>query len=243
MGNVENYSGESIRRINQEYMPPLDLEIARYISYDKLEGMLSAQSLYFCNASNFLDKYEGEIPLDFFDGWARSSEANFRLFNGLKTEAFVPYVSCWTPYVSGNTKMWNEYAGNDGVCIITTVRHLFMLSRLNGGRIYRVHYLDENEQMGNTRIPFYTPSEEERTRFGLPAVERVFHAIKKYKFKDENEIRSIIYKNVRQNGLSIPFEFSTNVSRIVLNPHSTSAQKEAVIELANRHSYTNIVEE
>lgn len=66
----------------------------------------------------------------------------------------MPYVTCWTPYKTGNTKMWNEYASDNGVCIVSTVRQIFMLSRINGARMYKVHYLDENEQMGNMDVPF-----------------------------------------------------------------------------------------
>lgn len=53
----------------------------------------------------------------------------------LKSHVYVPYVTCWTPYKTGNTKMWNEYASDNGVCIVSTVRQIFMLSRINGARI------------------------------------------------------------------------------------------------------------
>lgn len=139
--------------------------------------------------------------------------------------------------------MWRDYAKNDGVCIITTTRQLFIQSRLKGGRIYKVHYLDENNNLGSTEIPFYFPHEDERVELGLPVSERVFHAIKKHEFKEENEIRSIIYKKVQEKGLLVPFNFGENVSRIVLNPYSTDAQKNAIMALAEKYAYTNIVEE
>lgn len=185
----------------------------------------------------------GEIPLEFFDGWAQQSEENYRRLNELKSHVYVPYVTCWTPYKTGNTKMWNEYASDNGVCIVSTVRQIFMLSRINGARMYKVHYLDENEQIGNMDVPFYIPHDDERARFGLPSSARVFHAIKKHDFKEENEIRSIIYKNSQEAGLQIPFNFKGFVSRVVLNPKSNDQQKEAIIELLNRYSYTTIVEE
>ena len=78
---------------------------------------------------------------------------------------------------------------------------------------------------------------------GLPASERVFHAIKKYDFKDENEIRFVIYKSEEQKGLKIPFNFKKCIKKIVLNPNSDPKQKEAVIALAKKYSYSNIVEE
>ena len=66
--------------------------------------MLSSNTLFFCNAFNFEDKYEGEIPLSFFEGWSKESEKNYRQFNILKNKVYVPYVSCWTPYQPGNKK-------------------------------------------------------------------------------------------------------------------------------------------
>ena len=50
------YTAWEMERINSEYEPKLDLKIARYISYKKLESMLSSNTLFFCNAFNFEDK-------------------------------------------------------------------------------------------------------------------------------------------------------------------------------------------
>ena len=131
---------KEVRRLIKKYnpdMPRLNLEIGRYINYSKLESMLSTQTLFFCNASRFDDEYEGEIPLEFFDGWAQQSEENYRRLNELKSHVYVPYVTCWTPYKTGNTKMWNEYASDNGVCIVSTVRQIFMLSRIQYQTILR----------------------------------------------------------------------------------------------------------
>lgn len=83
------YFATDIDRINNEYMPRLNLEIGRYINYSKLESMLSTQTLFFCNASRFDDEYEGEIPLEFFDGWAQQSEENYRRLNELKSHVCI----------------------------------------------------------------------------------------------------------------------------------------------------------
>ena len=127
---------------------------------------------------------------------------------------------------------------------IIRIHALLTSLALGGNYIFNViHYLDENEQIGNMDVPFYIPHDDERARFGLPSSARVFHAIKKHDFKEENEIRSIIYKNSQEAGLQIPFNFKGFVSRVVLNPKSNDQQKEAIIELLNRYSYTTIVEE
>ena len=79
------YFATDIDRINNEYMPRLNLEIGRYINYSKLESMLSTQTLFFCNASRFDDEYEGEIPLECFDGTLSKGYA--RLEIGTPTDA------------------------------------------------------------------------------------------------------------------------------------------------------------
>lgn len=50
------YTAWEMERINSEHEPKLDLKIARYISCNKLESMLSSNTLFFCNAFNFEDK-------------------------------------------------------------------------------------------------------------------------------------------------------------------------------------------
>ena len=50
------YTAWEMERINSEYESKLDLKIARYISCNKLESMLSSNTLFICNAFNFEDK-------------------------------------------------------------------------------------------------------------------------------------------------------------------------------------------
>lgn len=95
-GGVDRYIRMLLKYLD---MPRLNLEIGRYINYSKLESMLSTQTLFFCNASRFDDEYEGEIPLEFFDGWAQQSEENYRRLNELKShvcrmDAFTRTFPC-----------------------------------------------------------------------------------------------------------------------------------------------------
>lgn len=239
------YTAWEMERINSEHEPKLDLKIARYISCNKLESMLSSNTLFFCNAFNFEDKYEGEIPLSFFEGWSKESEKNYRQFNILKNKVYVPYVSCWTPYQPGNKKMWAEYAGEDenkdGVCIVMTVRQLVICAAARGGRVYQIHYLNEDGNLGTGDIPFYIPNDEERKQFDLPHAMRVFHALKKHEFEKENEIRSIIYKREKEAGLEVPFKFNLFVENIILNPLATAEQSNAIQQLADKYSVSKIV--
>ena len=239
------YTEMDIKRINSEYEPKLDLKIARYISYRKLESMLSSNTLFFCNAFNFEDKYEGEIPSSFFEGWSNESVENYQQVNILKNKVYVPYVSCWTPYQPGNKKMWTEYAGEDGnkdgVGIVMTVRQLAKCASDSGGCVYKIHYLNEDGNLGTTDIPFYIPDEEKRKQFNLPYMTRVFQALKKHEFEEENEIRAIIYKHEKKAGLEIPFDFNLFVERIILNPLATAEQRDAIQQLARKYAVAELV--
>lgn len=239
------YTAGDIDCINSAYEPRLDLKIARYISYKKLDLMLSTQKLFFCNGFKFEDKYEGEIPSSFFEGWSRNSAENYRQFNILKSKIYVPYVSCWTPYQPANMEMWGKFAGengnNDGVCIVTTVRKLVICAAAKGGRVYKIHYLNEDGTLGASDIPFYIPNDEERKQFDLPYMMRVFHALKKHGFEKENEIRAIIYKHKKEAGLEIPFSCQTFIDSIILNPLASVEQKDAIQKLASKYSASGLI--
>lgn len=52
--------------------------------------------------------------------------------------------------------MWAEYAGEDenkdGVCIVMTVRQLVICAAARGGRVYQIHYLNEDGNLGTGDI-------------------------------------------------------------------------------------------
>ena len=76
-----------------------------------------------------------------------------------------------------------------------------MLSRINGARMYKVHYLDENEQIGNMDVPFYIPHDDERARFGLPSSARVFSCNKKcMTLKKKMKFVQLYIKTVKKQG-------------------------------------------
>lgn len=97
-----------------------------------------------------------------------------------------------TPYQPGNKKMWAEYAGEDGnkdgACIVMTVRQLVICAEARGGRVYQIHYLNEDGNLGTGDIPFYIPDDEERKQFDLPHVMRVFHALKNTNLKRKTKL-------------------------------------------------------
>ena len=122
-----------------------------------------------------------------------------------------------------------------------TVRQLVICAEARGGRVYQIHYLNEDGNLGTGDIPFYIPDDEERKQFDLPHVMRVFHALKKHEFEKENEIRAIIYKHEKKAGLEIPFEFNLLTESIILNPLATAEQRNAIQQLADKYSVSKLV--
>lgn len=141
--------------------------------------------------------------------------------------------------------MWEEYAGEDrnkdGVCIVMTVRQLVICAAARGGRVYQIHYLNEDGNLGTGDIPFYIPNDEERKQFDLPHAMRVFHALKKHEFEKENEIRGIIYKREKEPGLEVPLKFNLFIKSIILNPLATAEQSDAIKQLAEKYSVSTLV--
>lgn len=43
-----------------------------------------------------------------------------------------------------------------------TVRQLVICAAARGGRVYQIHYLNEDGNLGTGDIPFYIPNDEER---------------------------------------------------------------------------------
>ena len=70
---------------------------------------------------------------------------------------------------------------------------------------------------------------------------RVFHALKKHEFDEENENRAIIYKREKKAGLEIPFEFNLLTESIILNPLATAEQRNAIQQLADKYSVSKLV--
>lgn len=121
------------------------------------------------------------------------------------------------------------------------VRQLVICAAARGGRVYQIHYLNEDGNLGTGDIPFYIPNDEERKQFDLPHAMRVFHALKKHEFEKENESRAIIYKREKEAGLEVPFKFNLFVENIILNPLATAEQSNAIQQLADKYSVSKIV--
>lgn len=259
-------TNDEMKRINDDYTPQADLVIARYMSCEKLEKMLESKALFFCNANNFADKYEGEIPLSFFRGWCKNRAENYEKIYEWYTKIYVPYVSCWTPYVSDNSYMWKSYAGksnaeetsdsvgkkrnsvnekcnNDGVCIVTTVQKLFDCAQRNGGCVYKIHYLGESNEVDPIEVPFYFEDVEACSKFDSPDHIRVFHALKKKEYEKEREIRAVIYRGGKSDGLNIPIDLKEFIDKIVINPMASAEQKGEIKKLVNRYELADLLTE
>lgn len=115
--------------------------------------------------------------------------------------------------------------------------------RNNGGRVYKIHYLNEVGEMEGFDIPFFMPKPEEQEKFDLPYSIRVFHAIKKQGFKEENEIRAIIYKKEEEKGICIPFDFNKVIEKIFINPTISKEQKEKIRKLSEKYKILDLLED
>lgn len=60
-----------------------------------------------------------------------------------------------------------------------TVRQLVIYAAARGGRVYQIHYLNEDGNLGTGDIPFYIPNDEERKQFDSPTCDESFPCFEK----------------------------------------------------------------
>ena len=139
--------------INTEHpcltVPSTDMELRRYMSFDKFEAMLRDKALFFCRADRFSDPFEGSIPRREAESrdkkqtgerkevniaGLRSTHINFKIAN---------VVNCWQIAEHENDAMWRLYLkSNMGLAIkssIASIRReplLFFSPSLSGARCF-----------------------------------------------------------------------------------------------------------
>ncbi len=177
---------------------PDDTIVWRFMSVEKLLGLLSSQSIYFPRADKFDDPYEGIIPSGSENAIKEelpdyAARALIAVSNNNK---YLFYVSCWHENISESAAMWNLYASkNSGIAIKTTIGSIkAAIKDSKNYHIFSVQYVDYST--------YKTPDAD------------IFRnvTIKRLSFKHESEVRIIHFlgfppPNEMPNG--IPFSVDT----------------------------------
>jgi hypothetical protein len=181
--------------------------IWRYMSLEKLLGILILKSLFFPSAHTLrekFDKFEGALTDDELATAEPNIIAHHEKTHQKPTEKRL-FFNCWHINDSESDAMWKIYVGNNGVAIKSTVDRLkqcFDVTRfpISLGRILYGKTDDHTEH----------------------AVRRFMR--KKLAFRHEEEIRLVMYDetstHVGQPGIPIPVDVEKLIEKIVVSPKS-----------------------
>jgi hypothetical protein len=191
--------------VSRSYLDePSDGVIWRYMSLEKLLGILILKSLFFPSAHTLrekFDKFEGALT----DDELATAEPNVIAFHEKThqkpTEQRL-FFNCWHMNEAESDAMWKIYVGNNGVAIKSTVNRLkqcFGVTPLSIS-LGRILY-------GKT---------DDHTEHSVRRFMR-----KKPAFRHEEEIRLVMYDetstHVGQSGIPIPADVEKLIEKIVVS--------------------------
>jgi hypothetical protein len=172
---------------------------------DKFRDLMETSTLYFCRADKFNDEHEGLPPEQYLSSLFGLNPLLLadrrRLDNELGTlaqfrESF--YVSCWHLFRYETDKMWKEY-GEDGVAICS--RYCLLKSALNA--------LGDQAFLGLVRYGAKHLRGYNLFRFITTKLE---------KYKDEKEVRAMLWIRDPHAGINRHFDVENRPNRLPLTP-------------------------
>ncbi len=222
---------------------PDSYNIWRYMSFKKFISLLSTESLFFCRADRFEDKWEGIFPIKMIQKF-ELDQKQFPSDDGntytscqwqIQKEAPSHLINCWHVNKIENYVMWKIYSKSNEASIVvqSTIGRLIKSFAVNSERIWlgEVEYIDFREHEPNNRV----------FNFGAPNTLKAFFLKWNY-FKYENEIRAVINKSVSEHksetGILVKVDLNELLEDVVLSPDSDEADVNLIKELKEKYNYS-----
>lgn len=222
-------------------LPDNSKKIWRYMNFTKFLNLIDSESLFFCRADKFPDKWEGVFPKKMIekfglmektipsdDGkesspceWQREKEFRSHLIN------------CWHLSDVESDAMWKLYSGNDcGIAIQSTIQRFKDSFKKTDERVWigMVEYEDFNTWQPENR----------HFNWGVSNILKTFF-MKRKGFEHENEIRAIINKAYEKHkceiGIYAKVDLNKLIENIYISPISEDWFKELVENVARKYNY------
>ena len=231
---------KSFKNINED---EFDLTVCRYLTLAKFINMLSYSAIWFPKLNILQDEFEGKMPIatkavvtESHQKWKKmfASELHHQ-FDEMagrseKDGRELIVVNCWHLGEPKSQLMWDEYAGDEGVAITTTIRKLskFVYAWPEYSHIGKVKYVD----FSSHEMSLYEAAQ---------GCERAFIKGLEYSIEKEVRIASMLFKhprcvdmegepytteqcsgknmnNFENPGLYIGVDFASLVNSIVVSP-------------------------
>ncbi|MDE2761438.1 MAG: DUF2971 domain-containing protein [Gemmatimonadota bacterium] len=139
--------------------PPLKASLWRYIDFTKFVSLLEKQALFFSNAANFSDPFEGAYPTRNLELVSEDYRPQKQAFT--KSVGNSLFVNCWHLSDFESEAMWRLYSDSErGIAIRTTVDGLIKSFRCDADvYIGAVNYVDFSTEVideGTVFLPYLT---------------------------------------------------------------------------------------
>lgn len=209
----------------------------RYMALQKAISLFVNKALYFCRVDLLEDYWEGIYLDDFIQDIKKiiktiskgktEKELN-ETVSYIKEFRKLMYVNCWCQNSHELISMWGNYSGSkDGIAIQTTVRKLknVLDEAQENIRIDKVHYI---EYENSSSVPGCSASclnYEQKSRSMIIKDEYSAFLYKRHYFKDECEVRCLLYKDELLNekndfprGIHIPVNLNNLIDTVYIDP-------------------------
>ena len=213
------------------------------MDYEKFESLVHNDSLFFCRADKFDDKWEGIFPVKMIEKFELDARPfpsdDGTTYTGLEwhvqKEARSHLINCWHVDDTESFAMWKIYCGDSprSIAIQSTIGRLKRSFNANDERIWigEVEYIDFREGEPDNRL----------FNVNTPNTLKAFF-LKWHYFKYENEIRSVInkaYNKHRENkGMLVKIDLMELINCIYVSPVSSQEDEQALKATLTEHGYS-----
>ena len=213
------------------------------MTHDRFKSLVGTESLFFCRADKFPDKWEGIFPIKMIEKFGLDRQS-FPSDDGniytncewhIQKEARSHLINCWHVDDSESFAMWKIYGGEqqDAIAIQSTIGRLKKSLNANNERIWigEVEYIDFRDWEPKNR--FFNSD--------TPNTLKTFF-LKWHYFKYENEIRAVInkaYKNHRaEKGILVKVDISKLIEKIYISATADKKKEKEISDVFIERGYS-----
>ena len=217
----------------------------RYTNFSKFVSVLDTRALFLSRADLLGDPHEGtlsELTTRRFSEWQKKTGkplADEVISSILRWARKSVFINCWHELESESFSMWHQYAGTDGLAIVTTFNSLVDSLGLSSE--------DENKQIRIGRVQYVDYDTDL-----VPELEGGSYFHKRKPFTSEREVRIAKFadlptidghhidltRDIEESGIHLPVDMSILVQRIVISPLAGSWLLSLVRSIVEKYDLT-----
>ncbi len=223
---------------------PTDLstKIWRYMSFSKFMNLITAETLFFCRADKFSDKWEGVFPKKMIEKFGLAEKTlpsddgnEYSPCEWQRVKEFRSHlINCWHLSEVESDAMWKLYSGNDGgIAIQSTIQRFQKSFKKTGERVWigLVEYEDFNTWQPKNR----------HFNVGTSNILQAFF-LKRKGFEHEKEIRAVINKayaeHKSETGISVIVDINELIENIYISPTSEDWFEQLIKNVKEKYKFS-----